>query len=107
MFVRKKKNKSGIVSVQVIDKSSGNYKVVKTIGSSCVESEVEQLLTEGRNWIIKQRGLQEIDFTNHRKHTEQILDGIIERSNRGTELLPGKLFDEIGSNAQKLKLSLN
>lgn len=33
MFVRKKPNKSGSVSVQIIDKSDG-YKVVKTVGCS-------------------------------------------------------------------------
>jgi transposase len=31
MFVRKKKNKSGVISVQVIDKSSGRYKVKKIL----------------------------------------------------------------------------
>jgi len=39
MFVRKKPNKSGSLSVQVIDKSSGTYKVIKTLGSS---AELEQ-----------------------------------------------------------------
>jgi len=34
MFVRKKKNKSGSVSVQIITKSVGKYKVVKSLGSS-------------------------------------------------------------------------
>jgi len=33
MFVRKKKNKSGTVSLQIIDKSSGCYRVAKTAGS--------------------------------------------------------------------------
>ncbi len=28
MFVRQKKNKSGVISIQVIDKSSGKYKVL-------------------------------------------------------------------------------
>ena len=41
MFVRKKKNPSGIVSIQIIDKSQGKYKVIKTIGSSSDTSEVE------------------------------------------------------------------
>lgn len=93
-----------MVSVQVIDKSSGRYKVIRTIGSSLEESEVERLLTEGRNWIAKQRGLQEIDFTNYRKYTEQILEGIEEISIRGAELLLGKIFDEIGFNEVPDKL---
>jgi hypothetical protein len=33
MFVREKKNKSGTVSVQIIDKSTGSYHVAKTVGS--------------------------------------------------------------------------
>lgn len=41
MFVRKKKNKSGLVSVQVIDKSSGKYKILSfKLGngqSKCIE----------------------------------------------------------------------
>ena len=34
MFIRQKKNKSGVISIQVIDKSNGKYKLLKTIGSS-------------------------------------------------------------------------
>jgi len=34
MFVRKKKNASGAVSVQIIDKTGGAYRVARTIGSS-------------------------------------------------------------------------
>ncbi|MEK7718454.1 MAG: hypothetical protein AAB347_02405 [Bacteroidota bacterium] len=34
MFIRQKNNKSGTVSIQIIDKSRGRYKTVKTIGTS-------------------------------------------------------------------------
>ena len=40
MYVRQKRNKSGLVSVQVIDKSYGKYKVAKTIGSERGSQEV-------------------------------------------------------------------
>ena len=46
MFVRKKKNRSGSISVQIIDKSYGTYRVLKTVGSSRDESEVERLYLE-------------------------------------------------------------
>jgi hypothetical protein len=36
MFVRRKKNKSGSTSIQVISKNGGKYHVVKTIGNSYV-----------------------------------------------------------------------
>jgi hypothetical protein len=48
MFVRKKPNKSGVISIQVIDKSSGKYKLIKTIGSSSDPKIVEQLYKQGK-----------------------------------------------------------
>ena len=48
MYWRRKKNKSDVVSVQVIDKSSGKYKVIKTIGSSTIESEVDKLIRQAQ-----------------------------------------------------------
>ncbi|MGK2861038.1 MAG: IS1634 family transposase [Chitinophagaceae bacterium] len=98
MFVRKKKNKSGVLSVQVIDKSSGSYKLIKTVGSSANESEVEQLVLEAKRWIRQRTGLQEIDFTDYSRHTEYVLNGIEALTVQGSELLLGKLFDEIGFN---------
>jgi len=51
MFIRQKKNPSGLVSVQVIDKSQGYYKMVKTIGSSSDPFQVEILVQQGKEWI--------------------------------------------------------
>jgi len=42
MFFRPKKNRRGVVSVQVIDKSSGKYRLIKMIGSSSDASEVAE-----------------------------------------------------------------
>lgn len=98
MFVRKKKNKSGVISVQVIDKSSGTYRVAHTIGSSTDSNVVEQLVMEGKAWILKGTNASEIDFTNYRQQTEQVLSGIKQLTLSGGELLLGKLFDEIGFN---------
>jgi transposase len=98
MFVRKKKNKSGVISVQVIDKSNGKYKVIKTVGSSAVASEADKLFESGKQWIKRQTGQQEIDFTDYKQHTEYVLSGIESLTVQGTELLLGRLFDEIGFN---------
>lgn len=98
MFVRKKKNKSGVISVQVIDKSPGTYKVSHTVGSSNDNSEIKRLVVEGQKWILEQTKALEIDFTNYRQQTEQVLEGIEQLNLSGGELLLGKLFDEIGFN---------
>ncbi len=64
MFVRKKKNPSGITSIQVIDKSSGTYKLVKPIGSSSDNKDIEKYYREGYNWIRNKTGQYELDFSN-------------------------------------------
>lgn len=96
MFVRKKKNKSGLISVQIIDKSSGKYKVAKTIGSSADEQALEKLFIEGRLWIKDYLKQGELDFQNERQLFAKFISGIEQIRVIGTELLLGRIFDEIG-----------
>jgi len=99
MFIRSKKNKSGVVSIQVIDKTTGKYKVIKTIGSSCDSLEVKKLVIQAEQWIKAKKGVIELDFSSEVKTAHQILDGIEQLTVQGTELLLGKLFKEIGFDA--------
>ncbi|TXD80463.1 IS1634 family transposase [Subsaximicrobium wynnwilliamsii] len=96
MFVRKKQNKSGVISVQVVDKSTGRYRMLRTIGSSSIGSEVERLVGEAKQWIKKQTGSQELDFTDYAHHTKLVLQGIEQIAVHGPALLLGKIFDEVG-----------
>ena len=101
MFVRKKLNKSGKVSIQVIDKSSGKYKVVKTIGSSTCELEVLDFVEKGKEWIADYQGHQLIDFDNTIGSAQKFLSNISSREPCGNDIILGNLFDEIGfSNIQ-------
>jgi transposase len=101
MYIRKKVNRSGKVSVQIIDKSSGKYSVIKTIGCSAEITLVEKFVSEAESWIKNKKGSQEIDFDNSYQQLESLLDGIETIENIGLELLLGKLFDEIGFNKIK------
>jgi hypothetical protein len=101
MFVRKKKNPSGVVSVQVVDKSSGKYIVKRTIGSSKDSFLIHLLVGRGHEWIKEQMGQPALDFTDRERLTESVLDQISEITISGVELLLGKLFEEIGSNQIK------
>lgn len=96
MFVRKKRNTSGVVSIQVIDKSSGSYRVVKTMGSSSEKDRIEELYVQGLQWISSYAGQKQLDFTDERQLFDRFLSGIRQISVSGTELLLGKLFDQIG-----------
>lgn len=98
MFVRQKKNTSGVVSVQVIDKSSGKYKVLKTIGSSNNFNEIEKLVAKARNYIKEAQKLNEFDFSNSNQFIQHVLENITALKLSGIDLVLGKIFDEIGFN---------
>lgn len=101
MFVRKKKNPSGIVSVQVIDKSKGSYQVVKTIGSSSDASTIETMFLQGKRWISQYLGEQDI-FDLHNKEVEekQVTDYLLSNVENillnGTQLILNKVFKTTG-----------
>ena len=98
MFFRRKKNKSGSISVQIIDKSSGKYRVVNTIGSSKDELEVRRLENEARKWMANFTGQLELDFSSEKKSIEDTLEKVNELVLCGTSLLLDPIFDEIGFN---------
>lgn len=96
MFVRKKKNKSGVISVQIIDKSSGHYKVLKTIGSSSKESQVNELYIKAKNWIAQNSLQNALDFEQEDQLVQQVLQSVQSIQIAGIDLLLGKIFDDIG-----------
>lgn len=106
VFVRKKPNKSGVVSVQVISKSQGKYEVVKTIGSSKVPQQIQVLVAEGEHYISSLTKQSKINFEieNERVIIDLFFKGIDSIRLVGPELLLGKLFDEIGFNKIKGQL---
>lgn len=52
MFIRQKKNSTGSISVQVIDKSRGRYCVLKTIGSSSDKAVIKNFVVQGKQYIL-------------------------------------------------------
>lgn len=95
MFVRKKKNKSGIVSIQIIDKSSGKYKMIKTIGSSSDPIEIDELYQQGLDYIQHFEGQKTINFTSQ-DFKDTVKQSIQNISIEGIHLLLGKIYSEIG-----------
>lgn len=102
MFVRQKPNRSGSVSVQVIDKTGG-YRVVKTIGSARNPEEIERLVELGERFIARQSRQYSL-FPAEQRDNAVILDFVETLRNAsirtiGPELIFGRLFDEVGFNA--------
>lgn len=96
MFVRKKPNKSGKVSVQVIEKVRGSYKVAKTIGSSFDTTEIEELVSLGEEWIRNYKGLLDIPFSNEEQLADSVLESVENITVSGTELLLNQIFHDVG-----------
>jgi transposase len=106
MYWRRKRNKSGVVSIQVIDKSSGKYKLIKTIGSSAVEADIVKLTYKAQEFISSYGGQQQLDFIlgDDQRYFESIYENIQQVQLLGPEMVLGKLFDQIGFNAIKDEL---
>src|SRR5512138_1161346 len=96
MFVRKKENRSGVVSVQVITKIHGQSKLVKTIGSSQDEKVIESLVEKGNQFIASFGGQEAFDFSDESSLLRAAFLSINSHTEIGTELLLGKIFDDIG-----------
>ncbi len=98
MYVRQKKNASGKICVQVIDKSSGKYRIAHTVGSSENEKVIERYVEKAKQWIKEKQGTIEIDFSNERTVYEQLAESITSWKMAGLDLLLGGIFDGIGFN---------
>jgi transposase len=100
VFIRKKPNKTGSVSVQIIDKSSGKYVVYKTVGSSKNREEIEAFMFAAEREISELSKQIELPFNAklEREFVDTFMDHIDSFSLVGPELLLGKIFDEIGFN---------
>jgi transposase len=98
MFVRKKTNKSGKVSVQIISKRTGKYKVIHTVGCTSDLAEIDKLIKTGKKWIADKLKQLEIDFLGEEQIIENSLNAIEQINVIGSEMLLGKIYDEIGFN---------
>lgn len=67
MFVRRKKNKGGVLSIQVIEKRNGKSCLVKTIGSSREPGKIVELLLAGRAEIVKRVKQLELELEIRRQ----------------------------------------
>jgi len=98
MFVREKKNASGSISIQIISKEKGKYKVVKTIGSATVLQKIEGLKKQAHQEIKELKKQLELFESKNDKLVEKVFESLQNSNIRtvGPELIFGKIFDHIG-----------
>src|SRR6202035_5902592 len=96
MFIRKKRNPNGLYTIQVVDKSSGSYRVVKNFGVATNLMQQEEFVHQAHGWIRQKSGSLELDLFSEQRQATDFLEGIKSLSKTGLELVLGRLFDEIG-----------
>ena len=102
MFLRKKPNKSGSTSVQVVLKTKNRKQhVVKTIGSSRDADEIEHLMAEGRKYIADSHGPLLPGITDEENAVDAFVGSLTNSQVKvvGPELIFGRLYDYVGYNS--------
>jgi transposase len=98
MFVRKLKNRSGSLSIQVIQKVRGRYKVVKTVGCATTQREIETLSNLAKQEIEKLILQPKLFESEYDAAVDKVFSSLQNASIRtlGPEIIFGKIYDYIG-----------
>jgi transposase len=106
MFLRKLKNRSGSISVQIISKAGGKYKVIKTIGTTFQEQELQKLVYLANQEIERLSYQPKLFVSENEVMIEDVFDSLSNASIRtvGPELIFGKIYDYIGFGILKEEL---
>lgn len=103
MFIRRKHNRSGTISVVVVDKSDGRFKEIHNLGVAHSDEEASVLEAEGRHWIATYGGQQLNDFEcrveTEVRIAEDFLSSIKSARLTAAQTIIGKVYDSIGFNA--------
>lgn len=108
MYIRKKKYPSGNLGIIVVEKVSGKMKELATIGIAKTDDEIEDLVSQGREWIDReqQRRHPRLDLFGEererceaeRLNAEQFLSNITNITIDGADLILDRVFDNVGFN---------
>lgn len=101
MFVRRKHNSSGTISIQVVAKVGGKYRVQKSFGSSRNEAALQVLEQKAKQWADEHEFGESLFAPEGAAEYDSIMASIGQNQLRlvGPELIYGRLFDKIGFNS--------
>jgi len=108
MFIKKKKNRSGTISVVVAEKLKGNYKELVTIGIARSEEEADALVRQGHEWTDREKhrrhprldlyGEERAVSEREKEDAERVLSNISNILLNGSDLILDRIFDRVGFN---------
>jgi transposase len=101
VFVRQKRNKTGSISVQIIEKIDGRYRMKRSVGVGHTPAQVEELENKARSIIVELGGQVPLFADDRDALVEGFLGGVSNEQVRmaGPELVFGKRYDAMGYGA--------
>ena len=101
MFIRRKPNKSGTFSVQVVDKIRGRYTLVKSFGASKSEDELSVMERRAADFISTYGGQSVLDFKrqerlDERAEADKLFESIADIRQDGVRLILEPIYNGIG-----------
>ena len=101
MFIRKKKNSSGSITVLIIEKRNRRNIILKNIGTSTDAVEIDYLYSKALQETERLNQSPQLPFDKDKEleYADSFTNCIDSFYLIGPELLLGKLFDDIGFNA--------
>jgi transposase len=100
LFLRRKKNASGSLTVQIINKIGRKNHILRTIGTGNDDRSIQRLLVIGQETIKQLKKQTELYESDQDILFEQTMSNLHNASIRtvGPELIFGKIYDQIGFN---------
>ena len=102
MFVRKKRHRSGTISVVIVDKHGGKFHEIKNFGVVSSDEDAAFLFEKAQQWIMHYGGQQTFDFNCSQKTESDIayaLSNISKMLLNGSQQILEKIYDSIGFSA--------
>lgn len=101
MFIRRKPNRSGSLSVQVLEKRRGRNILIRSFGASKDEEELRIMEQEAFDFIARYGGQGVLDFTGafqdeHAMAAERIFNRIVDIRQDAPRLILSRVYDSIG-----------
>jgi len=98
MFIRKNKNRSGSISIQIVQKINRTNQIIKTIGVAKTKKEEELLLLLAKTEIEGMQGQQSLFVEHDDLVVESFVNSIANNHLQivGSELILGRIYDKIG-----------
>ena len=104
MFIRRKPNKSGSYSVQILDKRDGRNRLIRSLGSSKVEEELKELERQATDYIARYGGQGVLDFegvapVSHQEEADMFFNRIVDVRHDAPRVILSRIYDGVGFGA--------